>query len=51
MKNITIGLPDVESAILLEVQEVNKAFRDLQALLINQIQIDYQKTAKGRAAR
>jgi len=51
MKTITIRLPDVESAMLLEVGKVNKAYRDLQALLINQIQQEYAKTPKGRAAR
>jgi len=34
MKNIIIRLPDVEAAMLVEVQKVNKAYRDLQAVLI-----------------
>ena len=51
MKTIAIRLPDVEAAMLLEVQKVNKAYRDLQGLLINQIQQEYAKTPKGRAAR
>jgi hypothetical protein len=51
MKTITIRLPDVEAAMLLEVGKVNKAYRDLQALLINQIQQEYAKTPKGRASR
>jgi hypothetical protein len=51
MKTIAIRLPDVEAAMLLEVGKVNKAYRDLQALLINQIQQEYAKTPKGRAAR
>jgi hypothetical protein len=51
MKTITIRLPDVEAAMLLEVGKVNKAYRELQALLINQIQQEYAKTPKGRAAR
>ena len=51
MKTIIIRLPDVEAAMLLEVGKVNKAYRDLQGLLINQIQQEYAKTAKGRAAR
>ena len=51
MKTITIRLPDVEAAMLLEVQKVNKAYRDLQGLLINQIQTEYQKTPRGRASR
>jgi hypothetical protein len=51
MKTITICLPDLEAALLVEVQKVNKAYKDLQGLLINQIQQEYQKTPKGRAAR
>ncbi|WP_201737947.1 hypothetical protein [Synechococcus sp. BS55D] len=51
MKTITIRLPDVEAAMLQEVQKVNKAYRDLQGLLINQIQREYAKTPKGRASR
>ena len=51
MKTITIRLPAVEAAMLLEVGKVNKAYRDLQGLLINQIQQEYAKTPKGRAAR
>jgi hypothetical protein len=51
MKTIAIRLSDVEAAMLLEVGKVNKAYRDLQALLINQIQQEYAKTPKGRASR
>ena len=51
MKTFTIRLPDVEAAMLVEVQKVNRAYRDLQGLLINQIQQEYAKTPKGRAAR
>ena len=51
MKTITIRLPDVEAAMLTEVQKVNKAYRDLQGLPINQIQQEYAKTLKGRAPR
>jgi len=35
MKTITIRLPDVEAAMLVEVQKVNKAYRDLHGLLIS----------------
>ncbi|MCP9877934.1 hypothetical protein [Cyanobium sp. A2C-AMD] len=48
MKTITIRLPDVEAAMLVEVQKVNKTFRDLQGLVISQIQPEYQKTPAGR---
>ena len=34
MKSITILLPDVEAAMLMEVQKRNKDFRDLQVLLV-----------------
>ena len=51
MKIITIRLPDVEAAMLVEVQKVNRAYRDLQGLLISQIQQEYAKTPKGRASR
>jgi hypothetical protein len=51
MKTITIRLPDVEAAMLVEVQKVNKAYRDLQGLLINQIQQEYAKTPRGSASR
>jgi hypothetical protein len=51
MKTIIIRLPDVEAAMLVEVQKVNKAYKDIQSLLINQIQQEYAKTSKGRAAK
>ena len=51
MKTITIRLPDVEAAMLIEVQKVNKAYRNLQGLLVSQIQQEYAKTPKGRASR
>ena len=47
MKTITIRLPDVEAAMLLEVQKRNKAFKDLQQLLIQRIRHEYQKTSGG----
>ena len=51
MKTIAIRLPDVEAAMLVEVQKVNRVCRDLQGLLISQIQQEYAKTPKGRASR
>jgi hypothetical protein len=51
MKTITIRLPDVEAAMLVEVQKVKKEYRDLQGLLISQIQQEYQKSSKGSASR
>mgnify|MGYP003341613012 FL=1 len=47
MKTITIRLPDVEAAMLVEVQKGNKALKDLQQLLIQQIRQEYQKTSGG----
>ena len=47
MKTITIRLPDVEAAMLVEVQKGNKSFKDLQQLLIQQISQEYQKTSGG----
>ena len=43
MKTITIRLPDVEAAMLLEVQKRNKAFRDLQAIVAKQVRLEYEK--------
>ena len=48
MKTITIRLPDVEAAMLMEVQKVNRAYRDLQGLLLEQIRQEYQRaSARG----
>ena len=41
-----LGL-DLEAAMLVEVQKKNKAFKDLQQLLIQQIRQEYQKTSGG----
>jgi len=37
--------------MLVEVQKVNRAYRDLQGLLISQIQQEYQKTPAARAKK
>jgi len=47
MKTITIRLPYVEAAMLTEVQKVNKAYRDLQGLLISQIQQEYSRITRA----
>mgnify|MGYP004105811345 CR=1 FL=1 len=47
MKTITIRKPDVEAAMLLEVQKRNKASKDLQQLMIQQLRQEYQKTSGG----
>ena len=51
MKTITIRLPDVEAAMLVEVQKVNRVYRVLQGLLLRQIQQEYAKTPAARAKR
>ena len=48
MKTIAIRLPDVEAVMLVEVQKVNKAYRDLQGLLVSQIQQEYAKMPAAR---
>ena len=45
MKSITIRLPDVEAAMLVEVQKGNKSFKDLQQLMIQKIHQENAKTA------
>ena len=47
MKTITIRLPDVEAAMLLEVQKRNKDFRDLQGLVLEQIRQQYRTEQAG----
>lgn len=47
MKTITIRLPDVEAAMLVEVQKRNKSFRDLQSMVVQQIGLEYEKLKRG----
>jgi len=47
MKTITIRLPDVEAAMLVEMQKRNKVFRSLQALVASQIRQEYVKLSNG----
>lgn len=44
MKTITIRLPDVEAAMLVEVQRVNKRYRDLKKILVELIHVEYGKS-------
>ena len=46
MKTIIIRLPDVEAAMLVEVQKVNKAYRDLPDMLLKQIRDEYRKSSR-----
>ena len=48
MKTITIRLPDVDAAMLVEVQKRNKIFRNLQGLLVSQIQQEYARLSKDK---
>ena len=48
MKTLTLRIPDVEAAMLVEVQKSNKAFRDLQGLLLGLIRQGYQKLSGSK---
>ena len=50
MKTIAIRLPDVEAAMVVEMQKRNKAFKDLQQLLNQQIRQESQKSS-GESVR
>ncbi len=43
MKTLTLRIPDVEAAMMVEVQKSNKSFRDLQGLLLGLIREEYGK--------
>ena len=43
MKIITIRLPDVEAAMLVEVQKRNKNLRDLGVYISTQVRAEYSK--------
>ena len=47
MKTITIRLPDVEAAMLVELQKRNKNLRDLQLLVVQKILLEYKKMDRG----
>jgi hypothetical protein len=51
MKTIIIRLPDVEAAMLVEVQKFNRSYKDLQSLLVSQIHQEYTKTPSSRLPR
>jgi ribosomal protein S24E len=48
MKEIKIQLRSHEEKMLIEVQKVNKRFRDPEGVLLNLIQVEYLKTTKGK---
>ena len=43
MKTVTIRLPEVEAAMLLELQKKNKKYRDLGVLVAGLISADFSK--------
>ena len=47
MKTITIRLPDVEAAMLVEVQKKNKVFRDMHAMLVLLIRNEYERLSQS----
>jgi hypothetical protein len=42
VKTITIRLPDVEAAMLVELQKKDKTYRDVGEMLLLQIRTDYR---------
>ena len=46
VKTITIRLPDVEAAMLMEVQKVNKAYRDLQEKISAAVREEYSHSVR-----
>ncbi len=48
MKTLTLRIPDVEAAMLLEVQKSNKSFRDLQGVLLGLIREEYGRKSGKR---
>ena len=46
MKTIAIRLPDVEAAMLVEVQKVDKVYRDLQDMVLKQIRREHEKISR-----
>jgi hypothetical protein len=45
MKTLTLRIPAVEAAMLVEVQKTNKSYRDLQGLLLGLIRQEYQNVS------
>jgi hypothetical protein len=44
MKTITIRLPDVEAAMLVEIQKRNREFQRVDVLLLSLIKKEYEKS-------
>ena len=43
MKTITLRIPAVEAAMLQDLQKTHKQFRNLEALVIGLIRVEYEK--------
>ena len=48
MKTITMRIPAVEAAMLVELQKTNKSFRDLQKLLLDLIRQEYHNRSGNK---
>ncbi len=48
MKTLTLRIPDVEAAMLVEVQKTNKAFRDPQGLMLGLTIKEYQRLSGSK---
>ena len=46
MKTIATRLPDVEAAMLLELQKTDKDFRDLPRLILQKVRNEYSALGK-----
>ena len=46
MKTITIWLPDVEAAMLVEMQNVNKAHKGLRLMVLQKVRNEYRSLGK-----
>jgi len=43
VKTITIRLPDVEAAMLVEVQKRNPKIKDLSGYIVERIKVEYER--------
>ena len=50
MKTITIRLPDVEAAMLMELQKRNKNFRDISGFLLDKVRHEYGIMSKDKGS-
>ena len=50
MKTITIRLPDVEAAMLMELQKRNNYFRDISGFLLDKVRHEYVRMSKDKGS-